>query len=385
MHFSNRLPGEFHPNALAELREEMLARGERILNLTVSNPTIAGFTYPEANIRAALGGPGVLAYSAQPRGPETARGAVADYLGHGISPEAIVLTASTSEAYSWCFKLLCDPGDEVLAPSPSYPLFDWLARLEGIHARPVPAWWHDRWHLDLPALEAACGPRTRAILLVNPNNPTGQFISSTEWAGLVDLCTLKGLALVVDEVFSDYPLEPEPETLRTVLAVRDPGCTVLLLSGLSKVAALPQVKLGWIVVRGPEATRTLAALEFIADQYLSTSASAFAGAAALLTLAPALQSQVRFRLAANLRQMDQALQPCSRLGRLPVGGGWSVLLRRPALGSDEACALDLLREARTLVHPGHFFNISGDAHLVLSLLTPEAVFSEGLERILPRL
>lgn len=385
MSFSCRIPGTFKPNALAQLQADLLVHGEAVRDLTVSNPTLVDLTYPETEIRAALALPEVMHYSAAPRGSNAARQAVADYLGHGVTPAEVLLTASTSEAYSWCFKLLCDPGDEVLAPSPSYPLFEWLAHLEGVQARPVPAWWHERWHLDLAALEAQCGPRTRALLLVNPNNPTGQFLSKKEWAQLVELGTRKDLVLIVDEVFAAFGQESGPEDLRTVLEAPVPTCTVIVLSGLSKVAALPQVKLGWAVVRGPEAARTLEGLEFLADQYLSVSASAQAAAPALLALAPALQTQIRHRLKTNLGALDQALQAHPHLGRLPVGGGWSVLLRRPATGTDEACAIDLLREARTLVHPGHFFDLPGDAHLVLSLLTAEPVFAEGLAAILPRL
>lgn len=385
MRFSSRLPASFSSNALAELQAQLQAAGQTVRDLTVSNPTSIGLLYPEAEIRAALGAPEVLDYKASARGSLPARQAVARHLGHGVRAEEILLTASTSEAYGWCFKLFCDPGDEVLAPSPSYPLFDWLSHLEGVRAQPVPAWWHDRWNLDLEALEECCGPRTRAILLVNPNNPTGQFVSRDEWAGLVALCTRNGLALVVDEVFADYPLEPGPHDLPTVLEDPDPSCTVIVLSGLSKVAALPQVKLGWAVVRGPEVARTLEALEFIADQYLSVSASAQAAAPALLALAPGIRTQIRSRLKKNLAALDQALGAHPRLGRLPVGGGWSVLLRRPATSTDEACALELLRETRHLVHPGHFFDLAGDSHLVLSLLTPESTFQDGLSTILPRL
>lgn len=385
MYLSARLPTAHRSNALTELQRRLQAEGATLRNLTVSNPTAVGLVYPEAEIRAALGAPEVMAYEADPRGSSVARKAVARHLGHGVNEEEVLLTASTSEAYGWCFKAFCDPGDEVLVPSPSYPLFDWLAHLEGVTARPVPAWWHDRWNLDLEALEKACGPRTRAILLVNPNNPTGQFLSRTEWDGLVALCTARNLTLIVDEVFGNYPLEPSGADLPTVLAAGSPTCTLLVLSGLSKVAALPQVKLGWVVVRGPQRTRVLEALEFIADQFLSVSASAQAATPTLLTLAPALRSQIRARLRANLQALDQALLPHSHLGRLPVGGGWSVLLRRPATNPDEACAMDLLRGAATLVHPGHYFDLPGDAHLVLSLLTPETVFAEGLGAILPRL
>jgi aspartate/methionine/tyrosine aminotransferase len=299
--------------------------------------------------------------------------------------EDLLLTASTSEGYGLLFKLLGDPGDEVLVPSPSYPLFEWLARLEGLAARPVPSYFHDRWHLDLGALEAAVSPRTRAVVVVNPNNPTGHFLSKTEWTALTGLCAERDLALLVDEVFADYALEPPGDRLATALLDPEPPCPVFILSGLSKVAALPQLKLGWIAVRGPGAAQHLEALAFLADQYLSVSAPVQAAAPTLLALAPAIRDQVRTRLRANLAALDAALAPHPRLSRLPVEGGWSVLLRRPAVDADELCALRLLEEASTLVHPGSFFDLPGDGHLVLSLLTPEQHFTEGLQRILPRL
>ncbi len=385
MRRSSRLPDPFEPNPLSRLLAERRAAGDPVLDLTVSNPTTCGFRYPEAEIRAALSEPSVLRYTPDPHGSAGAREAVAAHHGRGLRAPDLLLTASTSEGYALLFKLLGDPGDEVLVPSPSYPLFDWLARLEGLHARTVPSYFHERWHLDLGALEAAVSERTRAVVVVNPNNPTGHFLSRTEWTGLTELCARRGLALLVDEVFSDYALEAPPDALPTALEDAGPPCPLFLLSGLSKIAALPQVKLGWIAVRGPGAADHLEALAFLADQYLSVSASAQAAAPALLALAPGIQAQVRTRLRANLAALDRALADRPHLSRLPVEGGWSVLFRRPALDADDACALRLLRETGVLIHPGSFFDLPGDGHLVLSLLTPEAVFSEGLERALPRL
>ncbi len=385
MRRSSRLPDHFEPNPLSGLLAERRAAGDPVLDLTVSNPTACGFHYPEAEIRAALSERSVLRYTPDPQGLTGAREAVAAHHGRGLNASDLLLTASTSEGYALLFKLLGDPGDEVLVPSPSYPLFDWLARLEGLHARTVPSYFHERWHLDLGALEAAVSERTRAVVVVNPNNPTGHFLSRTEWTGLTELCARRGLALLVDEVFSDYALEAPPDALPTALEDAGPPCPLFLLSGLSKIAALPQVKLGWIAVRGPGAADHLEALAFLADQYLSVSASAQAAAPALLALAPGIQAQVRTRLRANLAALDRALADRPHLSRLPVEGGWSVLLRRPALDADDACALRLLRETGVLTHPGSFFDLPGDGHLVLSLLTPEAVFSEGLERALPRL
>jgi hypothetical protein len=349
--------------------------------LTLSNPTRCGFSYPGRQILAALGDPSVLAYLPDCRGGARAREAVAAHHGHGLSAADVLLTASTSEAYAWLFKLLCAPGDELLVPAPSYPLFHWLAALEGVAARPVPACFHERWHLDLAALDRACAGRTRAVAVVNPNNPTGQFLSRQEWAGLLELCARRGLVLLVDEVFADFPLEPAQDHLPTALEAADPPCPLFILSGLSKVAALPQVKLGWIAARGRAARELLEPLAFIADQYLSVSASAQAAAPELLSLAPAIRAGILARLRGNLAALDRALASHPHLSRLPVEGGWSALLRRPAVDPGEDCALRLLREAQVLVHPGSFFDLPGDGWLVLSLLPEPETFREGIARV----
>jgi aspartate/methionine/tyrosine aminotransferase len=380
--FSDRTPSSLESNALARLRSERLSGGLEVLDLTLSNPTHGGFAYSQPEILAALATPGVLAYDPDPRGSQNAREAVAAWHGRGLDPEDLVLTSSTSEAYAWLFKLLADAGDEVLVPSPSYPLFEWLARMEGIEARPVPAFHFGRWHLDMEGLALACGPRTRAVVVVNPNNPTGHFLSRMEWAALCALCAARGLALIVDEVFADYPLEAPPDRLATALEDADPPCAVFVLSGLSKLALLPQVKLGWIAVRGPEKELILERLEFIADQYLSVSASAQTGAKVLLRLAPRMQAQVLERLRANLGTLDGLLGGAPAWSRLSVEGGWSVILRRPALGTDEVFALELLSRRGVFVHPGTFYGVPAEGHLVLSLLTRKEVFREGVSRIL---
>jgi len=385
MPFSSRLPRDFEPNALSEALVRLRAEGRELLDLTVSNPTRCGFAYPEAEIRAALSSPAALTYDPNPMGAREAREAIARHHGQGLRAEELLLTASTSEGYSLLFKLLGDPGDDVLVPSPSYPLFEWLARLEGLTARIVPSYFHDRWHLDLGALEAAVTDRTRAVVVVNPNNPTGQFLSKQEWTSLTALCARRNLALIVDEVFSDHVLEPLPDRLETALQDAAPPCPVFLLSGLSKVAALPQLKLGWIAVRGPGAEAHLEALAFLADQYLSVSAPVQAAAPALLSLAGGIRRQVGERLRANLATLDALLASQPRLSRLPVEGGWSVLLRRPAVEPDDRCALRLLERHGVLVHPGSFFDLPGHGHLVLSLLVPPADFRRGLEAVLPDL
>jgi alanine-synthesizing transaminase len=378
---SQRLPASLEPNALSAALDARRRAGVPLLDLTLTNPTECGFSYPEQRILAALATPAVLAYQPDPRGQAGARDAIAAYHGQGLTGADLTLTASTSEAYSWLFKLLCDPGDDVLVPSPSYPLFHWLAALEGVRARPVPALRHERWNLDLPGLAAACGPRTRAVVVVNPNNPTGHFLSRDEWSVLLGFCAQRGLALLVDEVFADYGLEPAADHLPTAMASDAPGCPLFVLSGLSKIAALPQIKLGWIAARGDQARALLEPLAFIADQYLSVSAPAQAAAPELLRLAPAIQAGIMERMRGNLAALDRALAPHPHLTRLPVEGGWSVLLRRPALDSAEACALRLLRDSGVYVHPGHFFDLPGEGYLVLSLLPPPEVFQEGIRRV----
>ena len=355
------------------------AAGRPILDLTSSNPTRCGLAYPEAAILEALAAPAVLRHEPDPRGSRAAREAVAAYHGHGLDPDDLGLTASTSEAYSWLFKLLCDPGDEVLVPSPSYPLFHWLGALEGVAARPVPAVWFERWDLDFQALDEALTPRTRAVVVVNPNNPTGQWLSQGEWEGLLRFCAARGLALLVDEVFADYALEPRPDRFRTAMAEAAPPCPVFVLSGLSKIAALPQVKLGWIAARGDLARACLEPLTFIADQYLSVSAPAQAAAGALLRLAPGIQAGLLTRLRGNLSAMDRILAGHPGLTRLRVEGGWSAILRVPALMPGEDCALAILRHTDVLIHPGGYFDLPEAGHLVCSLL-PET-FPEGLSRL----
>lgn len=382
MRVSARLPERFQPNALSARLEAFRRAGLTYVDLTLSNPLRCGFTYPSEAIREALGRPEMLGYAPDPCGALATREAVAAWHGHRVDADRIILTASTSEAYAWLFKLLADPGDRVLVPTPSYPLFEWLARLEGVEAAPVAAFFHEGWHLDFQALEESATPRTRAVVVVNPNNPTGHYLGREEWTRLAAWCGKHGLALIVDEVFHDYALERHAGRIQSVLEDPDPPCPVFVLSGLSKVALLPQVKLGWILLHG-KAAAYQEPLSFLADQYLSVSAPAQAAGPALLGLARGLQQQAMERLQANLSTLDRALLTQPHLQRLAVEGGWSVLLRRPAVGTDDACALRLLEEGRVLAQPGHYFDLPGEGYLVLSLLGPEADFAEGLHRALP--
>ena len=385
MRVSNRLPASLLPTAFSKLVEAR-RNTAGFLDLTGSNPTSCGFDFGSEEWRHALSSPEVLQYEADPCGSLAARTAIAAHHGHGVLPQDILLTASTSEAYSWLFKLLCDPGDQVLVPNPSYPLFEHLASLEGIRAVEVAAYFHERWCLDISALESASGPRTKAIVVVNPNNPSGQYLSRIEWRDLTTLCARHDLSLLVDEVFADFALEPAEDPMLTALMDPEPPCPVFILSGLSKVSLLPQLKLGWILLRG-RAKAYLDPLAFLADQYLSVSASAQASAASALQAAPARRKLVLQRAGENLACLDGLLKEHPHLSRLPVEGGWSVILRRPVLhgADDQACSARLLEETSTLVHPGSFFDLPSEGYLVLSLLSPPEIFREGLSRILPRL
>jgi aspartate/methionine/tyrosine aminotransferase len=380
MRISKRLPKKFTPNALTKLLENLKRGSAPILDLTISNPTICGFDYPQDAIISAFASPEIFNYQPDPRGILSARAAISEMHGHGLEPGHIQLAASTSEAYSMLFKLLADPGDNILAPVPSYPLIEWLARLEGLKHRPVPALWHEGWHLDIDAVRKACDPRTRAIVAINPNNPTGQFLTETEWLCLLELATEKRLPIIVDEVFANYPLEPQDGALATVLRAAPPDCPVFLLSGLSKTAILPQLKLAWIAMLGA-AAGAAGPLAFIADQYLSVSSATAHAAPQMLAMAPLMQGQVKMRLKENLAILDKHLIGQLHLSRLPVHGGWSALIQRPCIEDDEACALRLLSEHHLLKSPGHFFDIAKKGMLVASLLPEPSAFEKAVRAL----
>lgn len=302
--------------------------------------------------------------------------------GYDVGIDRLVLTASTSEAYGWIFKLLCDPGDDVLVAHPSYPLFDDLAKLEGVSLRPFALSYDGRWELDLHAMRAAATARTRAILLVHPNNPTGSLVSREALDAVVELCRERDLALVVDEVFGDYAWREDPTRAGSAVEVR--GALTFTLSGLSKVVATPQIKLGWIVVGGPPALveESLARLEMIADSYLSVSAPAQHAASALLARRAAIQRAVMARVTANRRAIASRLHDESRSTLLAADGGWYSALRVPRTQSEEAWTLELLDADDVLVQPGWLFDFEREAYLVVSLLPREDVFARAIERVL---
>ena len=356
---------------------EARAAGRELIDLTVSNPTVCGFEYDAEAILRPLGNVGALTYDPDPRGMRSAREAVAEYYGdHGadVDPDEVVLTTSTSEGYGYLFRLLCDASDEVLVAQPSYPLFDFLADLEDVTLKSYPLFYDQGWWIDFAELEKRIGPRTKAVVVVNPNNPTGHATGTAERQRLEEICVRRGLTLIVDEVFLDYPLTDE--RLRSFAVGPHPVLT-FCLSGMSKIAGLPQMKAGWIVGLGPEAERSQAMgrLEVIADTFLSMNAPVQGALPRWLAGRKAIQGQILERLRQNLGAAQG-----SGVEVLQVEGGWSAILRLPQMGEDDL-AETLLREVGVLVHPGSFYGIPELGRVVISLLVPEAEFREGLERV----
>ncbi len=389
--FSRRTDWPLAPNRLAQTLQALRQSGARILDLTESNPTRCGFVYPAQEVLASLADARSLSYQPDPRGLVEARLAVTEYYaerGVQIAPEQVFLTTSTSEAYSFAFRLLADPGDNVAAPQPSYPLLDFLARLDSLELVPYCLVYDAAWRLDFESLRTARTPRTRAIVVIHPNNPTGSFVRPEEQRELVDLCSEWSVGLIADEVFADYAIEPggagDQERLATHAGTRE--VLTLTLSGLSKISGLPQMKLAWIVLSGQEecVKTAQARLELTADTYLSVSAPLAHALPKLLALRRVIQPQISERLRMNLRSLDAQLAAAAPVSRLKVEGGWYAILRLPSLKSDEDWAVELLREDGVLVHPGHFYDFASEGFIVLSLLPPSAIFEEGVSKILSR-
>jgi hypothetical protein len=379
--FSSRLNWNVRPNRISALWAEKLRAGAPVLDLTESNPTRAGLAYPQAEILAAVADTSTLRYHPSPRGLDSAREAVAGYYGDRgtlASPSSILLTASTSEAYAYLFKLLTNPGDEILAPRPSYPLFEFLAGLESVHIRQYPLRYDGAWHVDFYALEQAITPRTRGIVVVNPNNPTGSFLKRAELDRLDTLAAERGLAVLSDEVFRDYTFAGDAERESTL--VGDRLALTFSMSGLSKIAGLPQMKLGWIVACGPGSEGALNALELIADTYLSVSTPVQVALPRLLALSGSLLEQIRERTVSNLALLRKAVHG-SAATLLSAEGGWYAVLQVPRIRTEEEWTLKLLDECGVLVQPGFFFDFESEAYLVLSLLPEPATFAEGVARL----
>lgn len=366
----------------------MRAAGAKILDLTESNPTRAGFDYPGEDIVAALADRRSLIYEPTPAGLPAAREAVAAYYkarGYAVDPDDILLTSSTSESYAWMFKLLADPGDEILVPRPSYPLFEFLAQMESVKVVQYPLASHGGWSIDFDALARALTARTRAIVLVNPNNPTGSFVKRGELARLVALSAERGLALIADEVFADYSFGEDTERVRSLIGVSE--ALTFSLSGLSKIAGLPQLKLGWMVMSGPAAGRRQAKgrLELIADTYLSVATPVQHALPQLLNAGASVQRQIAVRVRGNLDQLRAAIGKNSSGQILDLEGGWYATLRVPRTRPEEEWCLELLERDGVLVQPGYFYDFESEAFLVLSLLTPAEIFRRGVERIAAQL
>jgi hypothetical protein len=389
--FSSRFKWNLQANRLSELLEEKRRQGIKIFDLTESNPTAAGLDYPGEEILQALAQPAALRYEPNPRGLLVARHAVTEYYqqrGESVDPDRIHLTVSTSEAYMFLFKLLTDNGQNVLVPQPSYPLFEFLAGFEGVELAPYRLVYHEEkgeWRIDFDSVIAALNSQTRAIMLVNPNNPTGSFVKRDELAELNRLCAEHKLALIVDEVFSDYVLDAGSTRMTTL--VGNSEVPTFVLSGLSKILGLPQMKLGWIVVNGPEDLRRQAQeyLDLLADTYLSVSTPIQHAAPQWLKLKSLLQNPIRERVQANFTflQTQFANYPHCRL--LRAEGGWYAILEVFDLAAEEELILALLERDNVLVHPGYFFDFPGEGFLVVSLLPPPEIFCEGARRLWERI
>ncbi len=382
--FSRRTNWPLSPNAFTCALDEVRSSGQQIFDLTVSNPTEAGVELDPEVVLGALVNPAAMRYDPQPRGLLEARKAVCHYYreSHDVNldPERLVLTTSTSEAYSYLFRLLCNPGDEVLVPKPSYPLFEFLAELLDVKLVPYPLIYDHGWQMDFDSLYKAANAQSRAVLVVHPNNPTGSYVSLSERAALNAFCRDHDLALIVDEVFLDYAHDGagRPSFVSNIDAL------TFTLSGVSKISALPQMKLAWAVTSGPQelVVEAGARLEVIADTFLSLNAPVQLAAPVLLELRKNVQALLIDRLRVNLGELDRALVATPSCTRDAVDGGWYAVLRVPVTQTDEELAIALVRKMGVLVHPGHFYDFSTEGHLVLSLITEPAVFRQGVSRLL---
>jgi len=448
--FSERTNWKLAQNRLTQALAEVRAGGGKVLDLTASNPTRVGLEYDSRAILQALGSARALDYDPQAKGLREAREAVAGYYrdrsGRGerdvasnvsttgceVDPERIVLTTSTSEGYSFVFRLLCNAGDELLVPKPSYPLFEFLADLQDVKVVPYPLIYDHGWQMDFPSLEKAMTARTRGVVVVHPNNPTGSYVKAGELELLNGFCRERRLVLVVDEVFLDYGLEtsgakapaaeehnrsaesaappksrargntgsPSPRSGQALHLGRDDSAQInvgsfagnrevltFTLSGVSKISGLPQMKVAWVVTSGPQklVEAAMGRLEVIADTYLSMNAPVQWAVPVLLEQRKTIKRQLMERVRANLAELDRQLAGQKACSRLSVEGGWYAVLRVPVTRSDEELAIELVREKRVLVHPGHFYDFPGDGYLVLSLITERAEFGEGIGRVLAHL
>ena len=381
--FAKRTNWNLTPNRLSEALAAHRAVGKPLLDLTVSNPTECGFEYDGSAILKALSNAAALSYEPNPRGLESARRAVAGYYAdrkEHVSVEDIFLTTSTSEAYSYVFRTLCDPGDEVLIPSPSYPLFDFLADIQDVRLVRYPLLYDHGWQIDFHALEQAITPRARGIIVVHPNNPTGHFAKQADIARLNSICSTRDMAIIADEVFLDFPLEEN----RPASFAANRGAPTFTLSGLSKISGLPQMKAAWLIASGPQEWKreALARLEVIADTFLSVNTPVQLAIPKFLEQRHAFQEQVIRRARRNLAELDRQLASQKVCSRLAVEGGWYAVVRVPATRPTDDLAIELLKTKGISVHPGHFYELPAEGYLVVSLLIHESEFSRGAAGLL---
>ena len=382
--FSQRLPADLEPNPLTRVVSDLRADAMPLIDLTASNPTTCGFDYP-LDLLEGLADRRALRYEPQPFGLDSAREAVAaDYARRSVAvaPGRVALTASSSDSYSLLFKLLCDPGDSALVPAPSYPLFEHLARLDGVTVRPYRLEYHGRWMLDVHELGAIADARTRAVLAVSPNNPTGSILTRGETSELHAFCASRGLALVGDEVFCDYLLMPGADGSPSVL---DEGQALAIsLGGLSKSVGLPQLKLGWMAIGGPDSLvrPALQRLEIIADTYLSVATPVQVAVSHLLEHGAPVRQQIADRVLLNYNVLRSLAEHYPACRVLPAEGGWSAVVQGPAIMPDEARAIALAQKSGVLVYPGYFFDFDRDGYVVMSLLVPPVEFRAGASRVL---
>ncbi|MCX6537641.1 MAG: pyridoxal phosphate-dependent aminotransferase [Acidobacteria bacterium] len=384
--FSSRLSFDLTPNRLSAALTRLRGVHIDIDDLTESNPTAVGLVYPP-RLLDALSTPASLSYHPQPFGRPAARQAVVDDCrrrGFAVSRDRVVLTASTSEAYALLFKLLCDPGDEVLVPVPSYPLFQYLASLDAVQVRPYALDFHGRWAYDVDAIKQATTPRTRAVVIVSPNTPTGSYLSRYDLGPLAAHCRAHDIAIIGDEVFAEYVLDVELPRVSSVLAQRE--ALTFSLGGLSKSLGLPQLKLGWMVVNGPDALvkASLERLELICDTYLSVSTPVQEALPTLLVEGATIRSQIRDRVTRNYRSVMTLSAARPAVGVLASEGGWYAVMQVPAMQSEESLVLRILEHDHVLVHPGYFFDFPREAFLIVSLLPPPDVFDRAIARVLAR-
>ncbi len=399
--FAERTNWNLTPNRLSDALAQHLAAGKRLYDLSASNPTEVGFSYDRETILHAMCNPAAMTYVPDPKGLLRARQGVAEYYaerGDEVSVEDIILTASTSEAYSFVFRALCSPGDELLVPAPSYPLFGFIADIHDVRLAHYPLIYDNGWQIDFPSLEKAITPRTRGIIVVNPNNPTGHFVKPEELATLNEICSTRNMALIADEVFLDFAHSDFGARRESFKAARpraanggrpsslavNGGALTFTMSGLSKISGLPQMKAAWLIASGPDPLKKQAVerIEVVADTYLSMNAPIQLALPVFLQQRHGFQKQVLTRVRRNVGELDRQLMIRKACSRLEIEGGWYAVVRAPATRSDDDLAVDLLTKKGIYVHPGHFYDFATDGYLIVSLIMPERDFAEGCRQML---